>query len=92
MRVEQIRPLASFTLSGDPERDVAMLEDAIAKGETRHFDVSDPLPVYVLYWTAQVDDEWNVHLYTDVYGDDEKLIAARDAGVASKRIAVLSAP
>jgi murein L,D-transpeptidase YcbB/YkuD len=91
MRVEQIVPLASFALAGDSQSDVDMLEQAIAKGTTRHFEVAEPLPVYVHYWTAFADDKGEIRFYPDIYGRDAKLIALVNSRIVEKRVAVLSA-
>lgn len=54
--------------------------DAIV--ETKSVYLSKPLPVFLLYWTAEVDDEGVVHFFTDVYERDEKVAKALAAPFA----------
>ncbi len=75
-QVEQILPLASYALAGDPERMAAQLTQAIESGATRRFRLPRPLPVYLVYWTAFVDADGEVEFRPDVYGRDERSIAA----------------
>jgi len=48
----------------------------VASGENRQINLEKPLSVFLLYWTAWVDDEGVLHLRDDVYGSDAAL---RDA-------------
>ena len=76
MRVEQIRPLASFALSGDTTAALERIHAAIATGETQRLSIEKPIPVYVLYWTAIADEDGSVQFLPDVYGRDAKVLAA----------------
>jgi murein L,D-transpeptidase YcbB/YkuD len=77
VRVQQIMPLASYALSSDAGAMVARLKDAIASGTTQHIAMARPLPVYVLYWTAFADSDGTFEFRRDIYGRDQRLIAAR---------------
>jgi murein L,D-transpeptidase YcbB/YkuD len=39
-------------------------------------DVPDPIPVYILYLTAFVDDDGTVNFRDDLYGYDEPIVEA----------------
>ena len=41
--------------------------------------LSKTLPVLLLYWTAQVDDDGIVQFYEDVYDRDQPVLRALDA-------------
>jgi murein L,D-transpeptidase YcbB/YkuD len=76
MRVEQIVPLVSILLTGDPTEDESELHDLISRGSTRHLAVSENPPVYVLYWTALANEDGSATFLPDIYGRDESLLTA----------------
>jgi murein L,D-transpeptidase YcbB/YkuD len=83
IRVEDPLGLAELVL-GDPlvwNRET--LQAAIRTGKTRTIRLSQPVPVYVLYWTASVDREGDLHLYRDVYDRDPAILAELDATIDS---------
>lgn len=41
----------------------------------KHNCVSEPAPLFVLYWTAWVDEGAMLHFRHDVYGYDDRLRA-----------------
>jgi murein L,D-transpeptidase YcbB/YkuD len=74
VRVEQILPLASYSLAanrGAIERVTAALDN----GKTTFLPLERKLPVYFLYWTAFMKDGELVSR-PDIYGRDHRLIAA----------------
>jgi len=75
IRVEQILPLASYALSAD-QSSVALIQDAIGQGETRLLPLSRKVPIYVLYWTAIAEPDGSLRLVRDLYGRDQRMIAA----------------
>jgi len=75
IRVEQILPLASYALSAD-QNSVALIQDAIGQGETRLLPLSRKVPIYVLYWTAIAEPDGSLRLVRDLYGRDQRMIAA----------------
>ena len=76
VRVEQILPLASLALTGDLDEGTAILSEATASRETQRLVLDTPLPVYFLYWTAFAGPRGDIEFRPDLYGRDEKLIAA----------------
>ena len=42
----------------------------IESGETRTVALEEPLPVYIVYWTAESGDGGGVHFYRDIYERD----------------------
>lgn len=76
VRVEQIMPLASLALTGNPSAGRARLESAISSHQTRRIMLDDPLPIYMLYWTAIADADGNVGFRPDRYNRDPSLIEA----------------
>jgi len=75
VRVKKIDELASLILKGDDSDAADDLEPAIASGQTQRFKLSDPVAVYMLYWTAIGEPDGTVHFRPDLYGRDRTLIA-----------------
>src|SRR5262249_9655745 len=73
IRVEQIKPLASLVLTGDADKERDLLERRITEGLTLHLNLDDPLPVYLVYWTALPQPDGTVGFRPDLYGRDKKL-------------------
>jgi murein L,D-transpeptidase YcbB/YkuD len=76
VRVERAQELAALVLSGQPAGRREALERAMGSGGTSVVSVARPLPVYLLYWTAFVDDEGRLQLPEDPYDRDGRVAAA----------------
>ncbi len=75
IRVE--RPLELVErLLGDPAWTVATLQSAIDAGQTHTIRPARPVPVLLIYWTVDEDDQGRVVFKRDVYGRDAPLAAA----------------
>ncbi|HEV7787364.1 MAG TPA: L,D-transpeptidase family protein, partial [Thermoanaerobaculia bacterium] len=70
IRLEKPQDLAAYLLKDDPKWTPETIEAAIATGEHKTISLPRPLPVYILYWTAWVDDDGTVELRRDLYGHD----------------------
>jgi murein L,D-transpeptidase YcbB/YkuD len=68
--------LAALLLADDGERGPDSLAQAMASDETERLMLDNPLPVYLLYWTAVADADGNVGFRSDFYGRDKPLLAA----------------
>ena len=71
IRVEKPRELAKFLLGegsgwGDDE-----LEQSIRSGETEKIQMDRNIPIYLVYWTAWVDEDRVVHFRDDIYNWDK---------------------
>ena len=78
MRLEKPRDLAAALLSPQGGS-AATVESAIAAGTTTRANLRQPVPVYVLHWTARAD-AGQVSFRPDIYGWDRKLMAALARG------------
>jgi murein L,D-transpeptidase YcbB/YkuD len=76
VRVEQIAALASLAISGDTESALDELSQLIATTKTARIDLQESIPVYLLYWTAIVEEDGRTGFRPDVYGRDSLLIRA----------------
>lgn len=75
IRVEEPERLASFMLEGDEA--VSWSEEAVASvirtHHTREQELSEPIPVYLLYLTVWVGEDNSVNFRNDIYGEDTLL-------------------
>ena len=74
MRLERPNDLAKRLLRNDPAWPAMRIDMVIASGKTTRVLLIRPVPVYVVYWTAFVDDQGQVDFRPDVYRWDEKLL------------------
>ena len=75
IRVEKPLELAEELLRTDGwnrER----IQRVLDGGEITNVFLSKPLPVFLLYWTAEIDEDGIVHFFNDVYERDEAIAEA----------------
>ena len=72
IRLEDPPRFASFVL-GRQGWTPDQIHEAIYEGERQKVLLEEPIPVYLMYLTAFVDDQGVVSFYDDVYGHDEIL-------------------
>ena len=75
IRLERAADFAERLLD-QPQWTAAAIQDAIADGETHQVRLTRPVPVYVLYLTAFVDDAGGVNFRSDIYGRDTAIARA----------------
>ena len=76
VRVQQIFPLASLALGPDQAQAMSELTAARNSHQTQRLALDQPLPVYLLYWTALGDADGDAGFRPDLYRRDAPLIAA----------------
>jgi murein L,D-transpeptidase YcbB/YkuD len=60
------------------------IDSQIESLETKTVHLAEPLPVMLLYWTADIGANGEYLFYKDVYARDQKVMAALDAPFTSK--------
>lgn len=75
IRVEQPFALAEQLLSGDPTWNRERLHDMVGSNQPKTVLLSEPVPVYIQYWTAWVDDRGQLQFRNDIYNRDSRLLA-----------------
>ncbi len=76
IRVEKPIDLADFVLYTDPDWSGQRVQSAIYSGRTRTVHLPEPLPVYILYFTAWANKDGSVSFHKDIYGLDSTLANA----------------
>ena len=73
IRVEKPVDLASYLLGDDPSWTIDRVVAESRTGIEHSIDVKRPLMVHVLYWTAFVDTDSDLHFAPDIYARDPAL-------------------
>ena len=73
IRLEKPLELARLILQRSTERSLDDLDELLATGKEKTIKLDWQIPVYILYFTAWVEDHGGVRFHPDVYGHDERL-------------------
>jgi len=76
IRLQEPLALADWLLADDPRWSPEALRAAIDSGQTRTVNLREPVPVYLLYWTAWGGSDGAVQFRRDIYDRDAPLAAA----------------
>ncbi len=76
IRLERPLDFALYLLRDQPRWNAEAIQAAIDAGEEISIRLTEPQPVYVLYWTAWVGDDGHVEFHRDHYERDATLIEA----------------
>jgi L,D-transpeptidase YcbB len=81
IRVEKPAELAAWALRNNPGWDLARVEAAMKTGKDNvQVNLTQPIPVLILYGTAVVEDDGTVMFFDDIYGHDATLEKALAKG------------
>jgi murein L,D-transpeptidase YcbB/YkuD len=73
IRVEKPLNLAATLLRDDIRHSPEKILETIESGVRETIPLREPMPVYILYWTAWVDDGGTIQFRKDIYGRDNPL-------------------
>jgi L,D-transpeptidase YcbB len=77
VRLEKFFDFAKFLVRDDSLRyPTDSLKADLGREEQKQVDLKRPVPIYINYYTAEVDEYNELHFFNDVYGRDEKMIKA----------------
>jgi murein L,D-transpeptidase YcbB/YkuD len=74
IRLREPQKMAEWLLRNDPEWDTEKIVSAMNKTTEKIVKLKDPVPVFIIYYTAWVDDEGQLNFRDDVYQHDSELI------------------
>lgn len=80
IRVQDPAALAAWVLRGQPEWSPKRIRAAMDGNKTVQVKLAQPLPIFILYTTAGVSQDGEVHFYDDIYKQDvalEKALAEK---------------
>lgn len=86
VRVQNVVSLAALALKGSIPNPDDTLSRQIASGETQRLPLVQPVPVYMLYWTATVGKDGAASFRPDRYERDPPLIARLTAPWREKAV------
>ena len=73
IRVSEPKKLAQFLLRNDSNWDSVRISKAMNAGKEQFYNIKDPVPVFIGYFTAWVDRDGKLNFRDDVYGHDKKM-------------------
>ena len=73
IRIEKALELAEYLLTKDSRWTRETILEALDGSVDRAVKIPDPIEVYILYWTAWVDEDGTVQFRNDIYGRDKPL-------------------
>lgn len=87
IRISNPVELAEYLLKHDPKWSRDAIKTAAASGKQRVVNLPQQVPVFLLYWTAWVDEDGLAHFRKDIYSRDKPLVRAlyQEAGSSSSK-------
>ena len=79
VRLEQPKVLTNLLLQGDQDWPPSRVDQVVATDNTTRVALPDPIPVYILYWTAFADTAGVMQFRADAYDWDRKLTGLLNA-------------
>lgn len=73
IRVEKAGGLAKLLLKDNQKWSEAAIEEAMHSGNEKYVNLPEKIPVYILYFTAWVNNEGNIQFREDIYNYDARL-------------------
>jgi murein L,D-transpeptidase YcbB/YkuD len=80
IRVEKAFELAELVLNDPARWNQATMAEVVATKKTQTVNLAEPVPVLLLYWTAQPRPDGQVVFRNDIYGRDPATLAALNSG------------
>lgn len=79
--------LAEYLLKHDPKWNRQTIKAAASSGKQRVVNLPQEVPVYLLYWTAWVDEQGLTNFRGDIYNRDKPMARAlyQESGAASRK-------
>lgn len=80
IRVEDPVALAQWVLRDQPQWTLDAIRAHMKDGDPTQINLPKPIPIMIIYSTASVSENGEVHFFEDIYGHDETLENALAAG------------
>jgi murein L,D-transpeptidase YcbB/YkuD len=76
IRVEEIEELVQLLLDDSSKWNRSTIDATIDARKTRRVSLANPVPIYLVYWTVEVEEGGEVHFKHDPYDRDRSLLKA----------------
>ena len=73
IRLAEPEKLANYLLDANKDWDKNKISAAMNKGEEKYVKLEEPVPVFISYYTAWVDDAGKLQFRDDIYGHDAEV-------------------
>jgi L,D-transpeptidase YcbB len=84
IRLSDPEKMANYVLRGNPEWTPEKINEAMNAGEEKFVKLKNPIPVFISYYTAWVDESGQLNFREDIYGHDAHLAAKMFTNYASE--------
>jgi L,D-transpeptidase YcbB len=84
IRVEDPRALATWVLRNNPGWTREKVDAAFKAEKQLQVNLTNPIPVLIVYGTAVAEEDGQVYFFSDIYGNDKKLAKLFDNAYASQ--------
>jgi len=74
IRLAEPEKMAQYLLRNDPEWTPERISDAMNSGKEKFVKLKDPVPVFITYYTAWVDEYGKMNFREDIYGHDARMM------------------
>ena len=74
VRLERFIDFAQFLIRDDKKYQLDSLKMDLLKEEQKYIYIKHPIPIYINYFTTEVDDNDELFFFIDVYKKDEKML------------------
>jgi len=78
IRVSKPFVLANKIMESEKNWSGKTVESLLGSGETKVIHMREPLPVYLMYWTAWVDEDGKVNFRNDVYQRNKQIVISKE--------------
>jgi murein L,D-transpeptidase YcbB/YkuD len=95
MRTQNPLQLAEVLLAHDKGWSADRIKQIVARGALEDVKLTTPVPVHVVYFTAEVDDAGKLKTFGDIYGMDSRVasaLAGRPVAMAAPAVASAEEP
>ncbi|HEY0679095.1 MAG TPA: L,D-transpeptidase family protein [Chitinophagaceae bacterium] len=73
IRLSDPTKMANYLLRNDPSWTPERINEAMNSGKEKFVKLKDPIPVFITYYTAWVDETGKMNFRHDIYGHDSKI-------------------
>jgi murein L,D-transpeptidase YcbB/YkuD len=81
IRLAEPQKMAEWLLRNNPQWPTAKIVEAMNKTTEKNVKLKDPVPVFIIYYTAWVDENGQLNFREDVYKHDSELMKKMFTGI-----------